>query len=75
MTTPEQQFGKRHNMMIDICHEIGTVAESNSLFTVGLTRRILADGKNIEDISVGALLSYIKKHADFYNHAYSPSRG
>jgi len=54
--------------LIEICQEIGTVTESNSLFTEGLTR--LIGDRNILEMSVGELLEIIQEYKGIFNRIH-----
>jgi len=54
--------------LIEICQEIGTVPESNSLFTEGLTR--LIGDRNILEMSVGELFEIIQKYKGIFNRIH-----
>lgn len=56
------------NKLIEICQEIGTVPESNSLFTEGLTR--LIGDRNILEMSVGELLEIIQEYKGIFNRIH-----
>ncbi len=58
-----------HESLIDICQEIGTVAESNVLFTRGLVA--MMDVKTIETLTVAELLQLIDQRRADYNRIYS----
>lgn len=54
--------------LIEIGQRIGGVAESNGLFTEGLTR--LIGDRNILEMSVGELLTVIREHSEWFNKTY-----
>ncbi len=54
-----------HEELIDICQEIGTVAESNAAFTSGLTVALAC--KPLEDMTVAELLDVIRRCRKSYN--------
>jgi len=54
--------------LVEICLAIGTVAESNSLFTEGLTR--LIGDRNILEMSVGELLEIIQEYKGIFNRIH-----
>jgi len=56
------------NKLVEICQAIGDVAESNSLFTSGLTRRI--GERDLEQMTVGELLAAIREHTEAFNKIY-----
>lgn len=69
--TKEEKRIQNHSLLVDICQELGCIAESNSRFTAGLTERILAAGKKIEDLTVRELLAFKHQHNEFFNDLYS----
>jgi len=69
--TPEEKRNQNHSLLIDVCQELGSIATSNSRFTVGLTDRISAAGKNIEELTVRELLSFNHQHNEFFNDLYA----
>lgn len=54
--------------LIEICQGIGTVAESNGLFTSGLAIRI--GERDILEMTVGELLTVIRDHSERFNKTY-----
>lgn len=54
-----------HN--IGVCAEIGGIAECNGPYTDGLNRRIAANGKAIEDLTVRELLDLHRQHSEWFN--------
>jgi len=59
---------KSHELhMIEICQNIGSVAGSNGLFTLGLSERLASASKPIEEMTVGELQSVISEHKDYFN--------
>ena len=69
--TNEVKRNQNHSLLIDVCHELGRIAESNSRFTSGLSDRISAAGKNLEDLTVRELLAFNHQHNNFFNSACS----
>lgn len=57
-----------HEALIDACQEIGTVAESNFAFTLGL--QFLLAGKSFDSLTVAELLALIEKRQADYNRIY-----
>lgn len=57
-----------HDELIDICQEIGTVAESNYFFSRGL--KDLLDGKSFDTLTVAELLTIIAQRRADYNRIY-----
>lgn len=64
MTTTDRQLE-----IMNICQEIGQIAESNGLFLDGLVRRI--GERPILDMTVGDLLGIYQGHREWFNKVYS----
>ena len=61
----------RHISNMDVCQEIGSIAESNCHYTAGLTRRIEETGKTIEELTVGELLEIHRAYNAWFNDFYA----
>lgn len=59
------------NEIIDVCAEIGGVAESNCHYTAGLARLIDATGKTVDDLTVRELIQIITSYRDTFNRIHS----
>lgn len=55
---------------LDLCIEIGGIAESSSIYTDGLARKIKATGKRFEDLTVSELVQLHSEHRDWFNKIY-----
>lgn len=64
MTTTEQQ-------LIDICMELGNIAESNGHFLSGLARRIEATGQPLMELTLGELMAICQEHRERFNRVYA----
>jgi hypothetical protein len=69
ITPPPQAETITHEILIDVCQEIGTVAESNGLFTLGLAK--LLAGKTLDTLTVAELLTCIKQRQAVYNKIHA----
>lgn len=54
--------------LIEIGQKIGSVAESNGLFTFGLAQRI--GERDILEMTVGELISFIREYSTWFNETY-----
>lgn len=62
-TTPELE-------LINICQQIGCIAESNAHFTAGLTLRIAETGKPVEQLTIAELLKIHRDHKEWFNSLF-----
>jgi len=53
--------------LIDICGKLGGIAETNSRYTSGLSKRVAKTGKKIEELTVGELLNLDKDYSEYFN--------
>ena len=60
-----------HHHHLDVCAEIGGIAESNGRYTAGLSERIAATGKAIEDLTVRELLDLHRQHNEWFNSVHA----
>lgn len=56
--------------LMEICEEIGDIAESNGPFLDGLVRR--TGEQSIMEMTVAELLAVYRAHRDWFNRVYSP---
>ncbi len=54
--------------LINLCEEIGSVAESNGGFTFSLALRL--SGRVVEEMTVGDLLAAVRDHNESYNRIH-----
>ena len=60
-----------HIHHLEVCAEIGGIAESNGRYTAGLSDRIAATCKTIEDLTVRELLDLHHQHNEFFNRVHA----
>lgn len=65
---PQIKDAELHN--IAICQEIGSIAECNGYYTLGLTNRIKESGKSIESLTIGELIGIKRKYDRAFNQAH-----
>ena len=56
-----------HTYNVAVCAEIGGIAECNAGYTEGISRRIAATGKKIEDLRVRQLLEIHLSYGKWFN--------
>ncbi|OGR08233.1 MAG: hypothetical protein A2511_14875 [Deltaproteobacteria bacterium RIFOXYD12_FULL_50_9] len=56
---------------IDACAEIGAIAESNNLYTFGLSDCIANTGKSFEELTVRELVILHQDYKKLFNFIYS----
>lgn len=61
-----------HIHYLEVCAEIGGISECNGRYTAGLSERIAATGKAIEDLTVRELLELHRQFNEFFNAMYAP---
>ena len=59
-----------HTKLIELCQEIGGISGCNGDFTAGLSRRIEATGKPLEELTLAELVALSREHNLFYNRVY-----
>ena len=60
-----------HTRLIELCREIGGIAGCNGHYTAGLSRRIEATGKPLEELTLAELVALSREHTHFYNRVRS----
>jgi len=60
-----------HTKLIELCQEIGWIAGCNGHYTAGLSRRIEATGKPLENLTLAELVVLSREHNLFYNRVRS----
>ncbi len=63
-------IGDIEKQLCDISHEIGSIAECNGTFTVGLAMSIADYGKPIKELTIAELLELYKKRSDSYQKIF-----
>jgi len=53
--------------LIELCREIGGIAGCNGHFTAGLSKRIEATGKPLEELTLAELVALSREHNASYN--------
>lgn len=61
-----------HSELIDLSLIIGSIAESNSLFTAGLARFIEKIGKPLAELTVNELVTIIQDYREAFNDGTEP---
>jgi hypothetical protein len=59
-----------HTKLIELCREIGGIAGCNGHYTAGLSRRIEATGKPLEELTLAELVNLSREHNAFYNRVH-----
>jgi hypothetical protein len=59
------------SQLIEVCQEIGLIAESNCHFTAGLALKIEATGKNIVDLTICELMHLNRDYSEIFNRIHS----
>lgn len=59
----------RHSHNMDVCAEIGSIAETNAGYSAVLSCLIAATGKSIEQLTIGELLQLHRDYRQQYNSA------
>ena len=59
-----------HTKLIELCQEIGGIAGCNGHYTAGLSRRIEATGKPVEELTLAELVALSREYNAFYNKAH-----
>ena len=62
---------KTESELIDVCQELGGIAESNCHFTSGLAHRLEAGNVQLLEMKVGDLLSLSREYNKFFNGIHS----
>jgi hypothetical protein len=60
-----------HIHYLEVCAEIGGIAECNGRYTAGLSECIAATGKTIEDLTVRELLDLHHQHSEWFNRVHA----
>lgn len=58
---------QQHIHNINVCMELGGIADSNCRYTSGLSKRIESTGKTIEELTVGELLKLHRAYNEWFN--------
>ena len=59
-----------HDRLVELCQEIGGIAGCNGHYTAGLSRRIEATGKPVEELTLVELVALSHEYNVFYNKAH-----
>jgi hypothetical protein len=59
-----------HTKLIELCQEVGGIAGCNGHFTAGLSRRIEATGKPLEELTLGELVALSREYSVYYNRVH-----
>lgn len=55
---------------IELCVEIGGIAECSAVYTDGLAREIKATGKRLEDLTLGELVRTHRRYKERFNRIH-----
>ena len=60
----------QHMELVEICQQIGRIAESNCHYTAGLARSIHAGGKSVEQLTIAELLQLNSDYKETFNRIH-----